>query len=897
MADEAAFSQHERAGADDGGDAPIVKIVPGNAGVSIWSPSLFGNSAGPHTREFLSRIFSVKEVVAVEIRRSEAFGRVHYESSTEAPQIWRKLSRALRRLGESHAGARAASAEDADATPLGVDALYLDGPSTFPVEVGRIGAALSTWRLRHRDQHGVRLSHPALRNRRDVAYRLEEELAAIFGVEGFSTSTLSASVAVRFDSRVLSVERLIRQLEQSWPRLLAGLDGPPSRIRLAIAGGLLGLAFTGQYLVPALRPVAVLGVALYGLPNVKNGTRQLVRLQVGLPALYSAGLAFTLLTGMPFSSAVMAVLMQLWPRLAHRTMTTSQRRLFAPYRRRATWARVAQADGSQIEVDIDTVRPGDLVAVREGEIVPIDGVVTEGLAAVDEEVLSGVSGALDKTRGDSVFAATFVRAGRLTVRVEKIGIDTVAGYIGSQLPHARIDDLPSSAEAERIANRNAKPALVLAGINLFATRLLRPSQAAIRPDYATAPRLSAQLAALHDLGEGLRDGIFFRNPAALVRLPATDIYVFDETAVLDRGQIEIADIISNGTVSADSVLGYAAAAFSAGQNERARALATESVSRHAPVPEVNQRTRLAGAVHYRDGDGRSVEIATAAYITATGITVPPLIRDGAAASSKARHRRSDEDSLLRPLWVLRDRQALGVVTFRRHGAPEGADVIAALRARNKRARFIYVSAEAQAAADAVAEKLGLSSAIGDLDAAGKAGAVKGLGRRTMWIGDGAAPGAAAAIEAAGVSISIAGAATAPLDAADIVLLQPGLRSLVPLRQIGRRHRADIATDYRVVYAANLLGVAGGLLAGFGSLEAGLTSNLGTAIVYARHWKQLHDLIVQVEARRAKLESLAHDESDRPIEYPYAGAGGAEEFVDHRPLDVPVHPGGSELDGV
>jgi hypothetical protein len=154
-----------------------------------------------------------------------------------------------------------------------------------------------------------------------------------------------------------------------------------------------------------------------------------------------------------------------------------------------------------------------------------------------------------------------------------------------------------------------------------------------------------------------------------------------------------------------------------------------------------------------------------------------------------------------------------------------------------------------------------------------------LGHRAMWIGNGASPEALPCIEVSAVSISVAGASTAPLDKADIVLLQPGLQNLVPLRRIGRGHRARIEADYRVVYAANLLGAAGGFLAGFGSLEAGLTSNAGTAYIYARHWRQLHDLISRVETRQATLISASREESEYVAETPIAGSYDAEEFVE------------------
>jgi manganese/zinc-transporting P-type ATPase C len=838
---------------------PIVRIAPGSHGVSIWSPALFANPAGANSRQFLARAFTVEEVASVEIRKADAFGRIHYRSTTEASGIWRKLSQALRSLGQS-------KANDEFIEPKGVDGLFLDGPPTLPIRVHRIGLFLSTWRLRYESKTRVRLSHPILLNRKDVAYRLEEELGAILGVTDFRTSVLTSSVVVHFDPRQLNLQRLVRRLEASWPKLLDGLEGPPSSKKFVAAVSLLGLAYTGQYLVPALKPLAILGVAAYGFPNVVNGAKQLVRGQVGLPALYSAGLTFMLLSGMPFSSTVMAVLMQLWPRLAYGTMTKSQRRLFAVHRQRATWARVLQDDGLEIEVDIDTLSAGDLVTIQDGEIVPVDGVITEGLAAIDEEALSGTAGAQDKTTSDVVYAATFVRAGRITVRVEKVGLNTVAGIIGAQLPHGKLE-LPSSIEAEKTANTMAKPALALAGVSLFTTRLMRPSQAYIRPDYATGPRLSAQLAALHDIGDGLHQGILFRDPAAVDRIAATDIYVFDDSAALELRQIEVDEILPVSGVPKEIVLSYATAAFPIFQNERARALFAESVQARAPIPEIFHHVRKAGAISYRDGEGHHVEIAAPAYITAQGIRVPASITDGIAASSTGRKESGPlEEVSLRPLYVLRDDKVLGTVTFHRQGEREGKEIIATLRARNKRARFIYISSHAQARAEAIAGKIGITSVFGELDANEKARTLEKLGRRTMWIGDGSIPDSLPSIEASTLSISLAGFSSISSDAANIVLFQPSLRGIVPLRRLGRGHRARIESAYRAIYTANLLAVAGGFFGRFGSLESGLTSNIGTGFVYATHRRLLDSLISRVEARRARLLLPANEESD-----PVAGA--------------------------
>ncbi|MGA2410920.1 MAG: ATPase [Candidatus Binataceae bacterium] len=678
---------------------PLVRIAPGAKGVSIWSSALFSDPQNAQIREFLARVFSVKEVAAVEIRRTESFGRVLYDSVANARQIWRKLSQALQPSAASQPQAVSAKPNSKDSSQLGVEGLFLDARADWPIVVNRVGAALSTWRLRFQNEHRVRLSHRLLLNRKDLAYRLEEELAAILGVEDFRTNTLSSSVAIRFDPKALSAEQLVRSLERSWPRLLDGLDGPPSNKRFVVAGGLLALATTGQYFVPAIKPLALVGIASYGFTNAKNAAVDLVHGRVGLPALYTVGLTSAVLAASPFAASVAAVLMQLWPFLAHRTMTSSQRQLFA-VQRRPVWARLVQHDSAEVAIDAEELKPGDLVAVREGDTIPVDGFVIDGLAAVDEQVLLGTIGAVDKTRCDKVYASTVVRNGNLTVHVEKTGTDTIAGYIAKRLPHGKISHLPSSVEAERIANRNAKPALAIAGVNLWATRRLRASQAVIRPDYATAPRLSAQLAALHDLGDALHHGILFRDWAALDWLTATDIYVFDDSSGLERPQIEVAEVFTVEGVSAETVLAYATAAFPFAANAQARALIDRSDSQSIAIPAISQLSRHAGALRYLDSADRLAEVAASQYVAAVGVKIPSALAAAVEGSRYVQKREAHEgrgilshpDPDLRPLWVLRDGQVLGAVAFRREGQPEGIEVIAALQAENKRARLAYISA-------------------------------------------------------------------------------------------------------------------------------------------------------------------------------------------------------------
>lgn len=837
-------------------DRSPLRVSPGREGVSIWSQDLFADVDGARARAFLSRAFAIAEVASVEIRPGEFFGRVHYPQAPSAADIWRRLAVAL----------KGSAASDAALPSADAGALHLSWPEAARITVHRVDGALTTWKPRLAEGGRLRLFHPALRNRPDLAFRLEEDLSPLVGVLRVRATPLLGELFILFDPDAIAAGALVRELERAWPRVLGQHQAPPPVRRLVAAASLFGVALVGQYFVPVLYPVALLGVLLYGLPNLIAALRQLKSERVGLPAMYASALMLALARARPFQTSIMAIVLQLWPRIIFHTFSSRQRRLFAGVRRRAATARIRTADGAEVSLDMDAVEPGDLVVVRAGEIIPVDGIVAEGLATVDEAVLTGALGAADKGPGDRVHAATTVRDGSLVVRVERAGQETAAAAIAATLPLAGFENLPSSAQAEHVANRNAKPAIAAAAIGLLATRQLRVGQVILRPDYATAPRLSAQFAALHDIAEGLAHGFFFRDDSAIDRLAATDVFVFDDGAGLGTRRLEVAEVVAADGISADEVVALAAAAFPEGRDERGEALAEECADRAVDPPQAREHASRAAGVSLRDPQGHVVDVLTPAQFAVAKVRVPQRLARAFAASrfadagvsapapaagarrSRRRSEAPDADVLLRPLWVLRAGAVIGFITFRRRGAWDGTALIAALRARAPRARFVHISARPQAEAEDIAAKAGIFEVQGGLDAAGKAQAVRELGARTLWIGNGADKDAAEVIAAAAVSVSMAGAARVPDDKADVVVLSGGLRRLELLRRLVATHHARIDGDYRVVYGVNLSALVLGLLARLPNYSVGLVSSAAGAFILARYRRQLDALASRLDAR-------------------------------------------------
>jgi cation transport ATPase len=380
----------------------------------------------------------------------------------------------------------------------------------------------------------------------------------------------------------------------------------------------------------------------------------------------------------------------------------------------------------------------------------------------------------------------------------------------------------------------------------------------IRPDYATGPRISAQLSTLRSVADGWRQGVLFRDLGALERLAAARVYVFDDSAGLERGALEVAQIDTSDGISAGLALGYALLAAEALPAEQSLALGAYASQRELPQPNGTSVQRFAGGIRYRSPRGKTVEIARTSYVLSSKAKIPDRYRE-ALHEHGSRHPRgrgtevSRRDPALDPLWVLRNGVVIGAISFARSGEPLARDVMAALRAQNRRARIIHVSGRSRTEANALARKLDIE--LLHVSHAGKQALVRSLGGSTLWIGDGSDPRVREAMLASSVSLSVAPSWKTPSDKADVLLPREGLAGVPKAIAIGRAHAARLAGDYRVVYAANLLGLAGALLTGLSPLRVGLLSNLGTGVIFARHARALERAAAAVEQEHGRLRRL------------------------------------------
>lgn len=257
-------------------------------------------------------------------------------------------------------------------------------------------------------------------------------------------------------------------------------------------------------------------------------------------------------------------------------------------------------DGVEVEIAFDSIQEGDVINIQAGEMVSVDGVISEGIASIDQHVLTGESQPAEKGVGDIVFAGTFLLSGKVSVRVEKSGENTVAAQIGNVLNNTV--DFKSSLQArgEAFADKSALPTLATAAVTL---PLLGPVSAAtvLLASFGYNMRLIAPISILGSLKATSQQGILVKDGRALESLSEVDTIVFDKTGTLTQEQPHIGQIHTVSDYDENEVLAFAACAEYKQTHPIAKAVLDAAQERQIPLDAIDE-------ANYEIGYGLKVKL-------------------------------------------------------------------------------------------------------------------------------------------------------------------------------------------------------------------------------------------------------------------------------------------------
>jgi cation transport ATPase len=780
--------------------------------VRVSSPDVFSVRGG-RWQAFLERVLSLPDIESVEVDRLAGTAEIRQVSQTA------RLAGFLERLSAALA---APSPEETEASVSKLHS-YLAGRSRF--RLFRRGPSLSTWEIVHESPGRLRVRDAELRNSPAAAQRIESDLRLQKGIRDISISSYTGSVVIHYDAALADRGAILACLDES-ARVggMIACESLPRPKQWLSANATLALAAAGTLLYPPLLPVSAVVLVASNIGTFQNAWRQICRRQVSLPLLHTAIVGATLASGGFLASSLMNWLLVYWQDRRTR-LTEAGRQVLSSsvcLPRASAWV---VRDGVELETRVEKLQRGDVVAVREGDLIPADGRIVSGSAVLEEHLVVGMNRLVCLAAGDGVHEGSRVVEGELRIEVVRSGEATIATTIGRTLTAAASVDSNGNASAPpEFAERAVSPVLMTAGLGLLVGDAT-VAAAVLRPDYATGPAIYGSLTLIDQLRACFDEGIVVRRPAAFDRMADADLFLFDHDRLLEARLVQLEDVHVAGEWSAREILEYAACGMSALNDPRRRAVTAANllnggIGRHLRI------TYRAGGIEYALL-GREIRIEGLARADAQGFS---------------------------PLTVFINGVRAGSLTFCQGSGCSAAAAIHELRTQGG-LRVGLVSSAPAAEAKQLATALGVDEVHLCPTVEAKADLICLLrtdGRRVVFVGDCHNNAAAAAAANLGVNSSPDPAWMA--DPSGVWLVQPEFERLVQLREMAQAMRRDARFEQGLVLIPNVVCIAGAFFFGFTSLIAVILSNLGTYSVYSRTRTTLRRTERRLLERRSRQEN-------------------------------------------
>ena len=482
---------------------------------------------------------------------------------------------------------------------------------------------------------------------------------------------------------------------------------------------------------------------------------------------------------------------------------------------------VVVRDGAEVEIPAEEVMKGDTVVVKSGGRIPVDGIVLEGSASIDQSALTGESVPVDKESGDPVAAAAIVSAGYLKLRAEKVGEDTTLAQIIRLVEDAGGSKAPIARLADKIAGVFVPVVMGIALLSGLAWLLagqtvefaLTTAISVLVISCPCALGLATPVAIMVGTGQGARNGVLFKSAESLENLCRTKAVVLDKTGTLTEGKPKVTAILPV-TISERELLTLAAGLEARSEHPFALAVLERAKQDGIPVPDVSEFETVPGRGVSAVLHGRRYFAGNLRLMTERGITPendPSLADQGAT-----------------PLYFgAEDGAFLGVIAA---ADPLKSDSAMAVRGLERLGMEVYMlTGDNSRTARAVARRAGIDHVVAEVLPGDKAEQVRKLqssGKRVLMVGDGIND--APALAAADVGMAIGAGTDIAMESADVVLMSGSLRDAVSAVELSRATIRNIRQNLFWAFFYNILGIpiAAGVL--YPAFQIQLSPMLGAA---------------------------------------------------------------------
>lgn len=468
---------------------------------------------------------------------------------------------------------------------------------------------------------------------------------------------------------------------------------------------------------------------------------------------------------------------------------------------------VVDEDGSESTVAAEAILPGQVIRVRPGESVPVDGVVLEGASSIDESALTGESIPVEKNPGDTVSAATINRTGTFTFRATRVGADTSLAKIIQLVEDANATKAPIARLADKVAGVFVPVVLVIAAVTFAAWMIitgvindaLTAAVAVVVISCPCALGLATPVAIMVGTGKGAEMGVLFKNAEALENLRGVGTVVLDKTGTITAGAPSVTDVLpatgpDGAPVMTEKALMKLAAALEKGsEHPLAEAIMARAEQMGIAARRVEDFQALPGrGVTAREG-ANQVAAGNDRLMADLGIEVDQAVRESFAREGKT------------PLFFAKNGRLVGTVAVADEVKPTSAQAIAALDRLG--IKTVMLTGDNALTAQAIAKRVGVARVVADVLPADKEHLVRELqdaGERVAMVGDGIND--SPALARADVGLAIGAGADVAKEGADVVLMHSDLMDVARAIELSRAVIRNIKQDLFWALFYNSLGI-------------------------------------------------------------------------------------------
>jgi len=633
--------------------------------------------------------------------------------------------------------------------------------------------------------------------------KIEKMLLREKGIESVRVFLGTQKVEVTFQPAIISRERIQRDIKDLGYDIVPN-DREENRgsisplWRMGVVLSLIVMSLTdlsaGFFSFDSFSFAAII---IGGYPLFRRAIRDLLRRNVTAEVFMALGVVSAAAIGEFRSAAIIAFFMLISSYIDSFTMEKSRRAIRELIDLAPRMARVRRGD-EEVEVPVEAVRKGEIVVVRPGEKVPVEGIVVSGRGAVNEASITGESLPVEKKSGDSVYAATINQAGVLFVRVLHTGEDTTYARIIRLVEEAEAAKAPVQKIADKFAAYFTPTILLIAGATYVITGEIRNAIAVIVVACPCSVAIATPLAVVASMGTAARKGIIIKGGRYLEALAKVNTLVVDKTGTLTLGDPVVTDIEGFGATSRDEVLALAASVEKYSEHPFANAIMQEASRKAMKIPEPDKSQVLPGMGVVATVNRTVMVLGNRKLMAQRGIILSAEVETYCGA------REEEGKTVLLLAGEGKISGAISVSDIIRDGTMEAIQRLRSLGFDEP----IMMTGDTLRTALTVASRLGIRKVMAGLLPRDKVERIRNLvteGNRVVMVGDGINDAPALALAHVGIAMGAVGS-DAAIEAADIALMRDDWKQVPQAIEIGRHTFGIIRQNLAIGIIFNLTGI-------------------------------------------------------------------------------------------